>query len=411
MPREPNATLVSVALDPKAAGALYVQLFEQARDLILEGRLKPRQRLPSSRALARDLGVSRTTTLAAYEQLASEGYIEGRAGSGIYVASELPEDLLSARGPIVGLGPGAAQAPAAPTRPAAAPFDAGMPETRGFPFAEWSRQLGRSWRTPSADMLHLTDPAGHLPLRQAIADYLRDMRGLECAADQIFVTASAAQSIAIVARTLLGPGDRVLVEDPCYPAARRALVDAGADVVPVAVDADGFAPQSIPAQAQDARAAIVTPSRHYPLGMTMPLARRLDLLNWADRRRGWIVEDDYDSEYRYVGRPLSALMSLDRSGTVIYLGSFSKIMFRALRLGYVVAPMALVPDIRATLGDFGPTASALAQPALAGFMASGHLAAHIRRMRRLYADRQKALTRALETHLAGLLSAPSQNAG
>ena len=415
MPREPNATLVSVALDPGAGPALYVQLFEQARDLILAGRLKPRQRLPSTRALAQDLGVSRTTTLAAYEQLMSEGYIEGRAGSGIYVASELPEDLLSARGRASDPSTSPhltdpAPQPDIPLRTGMA-FDGGMPETRGFPFAEWSRQLGRSWRNPSQDMLHVVDPAGHLPLRQAIADYLEDMRGLACVPEQIFITASAAQSIALVARTLLGAGDKVLVEDPCYPAARRALVDAGADVAAVPVDADGFAPERIPGPALDARAAFVTPSRHYPLGMTMPLARRLDLLNWAERARGWIIEDDYDSEYRYVGRPLSALMSLDRSNRVIYLGSFSKIMFRSLRLGYVVAPAVLVPDIRATLDGFGPTASALAQPALAGFMASGHLAAHIRRMRRLYADRQQALTRALETTLAGFLTAPRQNAG
>jgi len=415
MPREPNATLVSVALDPDGGAALYVQLFQQARDLILSGRLKPRQRLPSTRALAKDLNVSRTTTLAAYEQLMSEGYIEGRTGSGIYVAAELPEDLLSARSE---MGAASAQSHKAVPDPrpdtaglGRAPFDGGMPETRGFPFAEWSRQLGRSWRSPTEDMLHLVDPAGHLPLRQAIAHYLKDMRGLDCAPDQIFMTASAAQSIGLVARTLLQAGDTVLVEDPCYPAARRALLDAGADVVAVPVDAQGFSPDAIPKAARGARAAIVTPSRHYPLGMTMPLARRLDLLSWADTARGWIIEDDYDSEYRYVGRPLSALMSLDRSDRVIYLGSFSKIMFRSLRLGYVVAPPALVPDIRATLADFGPTASALAQPALAGFMEAGHLAAHIRRMRRLYADRQQALTHELETTFAGLLTATRQNAG
>ena len=415
MPREPNATLVSVALDPDGGPALYVQLFEQARDLILSGRLKPRQRLPSTRALAKDLNVSRTTTLAAYEQLMSEGYIEGRTGSGIYVAAELPEDLLSARRETGAASPLPQETAPDPrlhtTGPGRAPFDGGMPETRGFPFAEWSRRLGRSWRTPSEDMLHLVDPAGHLPLRQAIAHYLKDMRGLDCAPDQIFMTASAAQSIGLVARTLLRAGDAVLVEDPCYPAVRRALIDAGADVVAVPVDAQGFAPEAIPKTARGARAVVVTPSRHYPLGMTMPLARRLDLLSWADTARGWIIEDDYDSEYRYVGRPLSALMSLDRSNRVIYLGSFSKIMFRSLRLGYVVAPRALVPEIRTTLADFGPTASALAQPALAGFMEAGHLAAHIRRMRRLYADRQQALTHELETTLAGLLTATRQNAG
>lgn len=408
MPADRIAAFVSVALDPDQDAPLYVQLFEQVRDLILAGRLTARQRLPSTRALAEDLNVSRTTTLAAYEQLMSEGYIEGRQGSGVYVAALLPEDLLLARTPRNSDPdvPSPGKTRVAPG-PAIVPFDPGAQDARLFPFAEWSRHLARTWRAPDADLLHHKDSFGHEPLRSAIAAHLRDMRGVDCQPSQVVITASAAESVAIVARTVTRAGDTVLIEDPGYPATRRALEGVGATVAPLLVDDQGFTLTRAPS----AVAAVITPSRQYPLGLTMPLTRRLELLKWAEEAGSWIIEDDYDSEYRYVGRPLSALMSLGQSGQVIYLGSFSKTMFKSLRLGFVIVPERLVGRIAETLAETGSNASAIAQPALAEFMASGQFAAHIRRMRRLYAERQAALLAALDEHLSGLLEAPRQSAG
>ncbi len=414
-----TATLVSVALDATQEPPLYVQLFEQVRDLILSGRLKPRQRLPSTRALAKDLNVSRTTTLAAYEQLMSEGYIEGREGSGAYVAPTLPEDLLLVRSPQKpgGAVPGFTTSPRAPDTAVPAErrtdraFSSSGHDARLFPFAEWSRLLAKSWRAPRPELLHLEHGFGYLPLRHAIAAHLRELRGVECTAEQVVITSSAAQSVSLLVRTLLGRSDTVFVEDPGYPTIYRALEGLGTNAVPSEVDDQGF---TIPDEARgntSASAAIITPSRQYPLGMTMPLTRRLEVLSWAEATDTWIIEDDYDSEYRYVGRPLSALMSLDRIGRVIYVGSFSKTMFKSLRLGFVIVPHALIGPVQATLRADGAGASAIAQPAMSEFISSGQFAAHIRRMRRIYSERQQALLSALDTGFDGLLDVPRQSAG
>ena len=415
MPTTPDATLVSVALDDAQAPPLYVQLFEQVRDQILSGRLKPQQRLPSTRALAKDLNVSRTTTLAAYEQLMSEGYIEGREGSGAYVAPTLPEDLLLVRAPGETVDAAAQTEPLADTpsveRSVQRPFDTSGQDIELFPFADWSRLLAKTWRTPRPELLHQCHVFGHLPLRGAIAAHLRELRGVECSAEQVVITSSATQSVSLLVRTLLGRGDQVFVEDPGYPTIARALEDLGVTMTPSAVDAQGF---TVPSQAlkPDApRAAIITPSRQYPLGMTMPLARRLEVLSWAEATGTWIIEDDYDSEYRYVGRPLSALMSLDQGGRVIYVGSFSKTMFKSLRLGFVILPGPLIGPAQKALAALGAGASAIAQPALAEFIGSGQFAAHIRKMRRLYSERQRALRDVLETRFAGLLEVPKQSGG
>ena len=414
-----TATLVSVALDAAQEPPLYVQLFEQVRDMILSGRLRPRQRLPSTRALARDLNVSRTTTLAAYEQLMSEGYIEGREGSGAYVASTLPEDLLLVRNPLKQNGdasPERSEAAPGATRPGeehrhVLPFSTSGHDARLFPFADWSRLLAKSWRAPRPELLQLEHGFGYLPLRHAIAAHLRELRGVECTADQVVITASAAQSVSLLVRTLLGRGDKVFVEDPGYRTIYSALDSLGCDAVPTAVDDQGFTIPSPGDGTAGAQVAIITPSRQYPLGMTMPLARRLEVLSWAEATGTWIIEDDYDSEYRYVGRPLSALMSLDQVGRVIYVGSFSKTMFKSLRLGFVILPHDLIEPAQTTLRAGGFGASAIAQPALAEFISSGQFAAHIRRMRRIYSERQQALLGELDDGFGGLLEVPRQSAG
>ncbi len=418
-----TATLVSVALDATQDPPLYVQLFEQVRDMILSGRLKPRQRLPSTRALAKDLNVSRTTTLAAYEQLMSEGYIEGREGSGAYVAAMLPEDMLLVRSPSkrteevppadipAASSAGMDDTGAALEHDAAQPFSSSGHDARLFPFADWSRLLAKSWRSPRPELLHLQHGFGYRPLRCAIAAHLRELRGVECTAEQVVITPSAAQSVSLLVRTLLDRGDQVFVEDPGYPTIYRALENLGADAVATAVDNQGFTVPAAIEHTKGARAAIITPSRQYPLGMTMPLARRIEVLSWAEATGTWIIEDDYDSEYRYVGRPLSALMSLDRVGRVIYVGSFSKTMFKSLRLGFVILPHDLIGAAHATLRSGSAGASAIAQPALGEFISSGQFAAHIRRMRRVYSERQQALLAALDAGLDGLLEVPRQSAG
>jgi GntR family transcriptional regulator/MocR family aminotransferase len=295
------------------------------------------------------------------------------------------------------------------------PFLPGVPALDAFPFDLWARLLAASWRgrapALAAAGYGAGDPNGYPPLRQAIAEYLRAARAVRADAAQVFVVSGAQQAIGLAAMLLLDEGAPALVEDPGYPGVRGALRAAGAALVPVPVDAEGMDIAAGERLAPDARLACVAPSHQYPLGVTMSLARRLALLDWAARHDGWVIEDDYDSEYRYAGRPLTALQGLDQSDRVIYVGSFSKTLFPALRLGYLVVPPALVEPLRkARLAIDGPPA-ALAQPALARFMAEGHFAAHLRRMRRLYAARQEALLAAVARHLGGLLDVQPAAAG
>jgi GntR family transcriptional regulator/MocR family aminotransferase len=290
-------------------------------------------------------------------------------------------------------------------------FHPGLPETGQFPFDLWARLLARAWRRPQAALLTARAPAGLPALRRAIAGHLSSMRGIDCTAEQVVVTSSAREAVALVARSLLEPGDEVWIEDPGYPAVRHALAAGGLMPRGLAVDAEGLSLEAGLAQAPAARMAVVTPSRQYPLGITMTLGRRLALLDWARTAGAWIVEDDYDSEYRYAGRPLAALQSLDEAGRTIYLGSFSKVMFHKLRLGYLVLPPGLAEPLLSVREDSGAEPSIAAQPALAAFIDGGQFAQHIRRMRRLYAERQEALLRAIARHAGDLLAAERQEGG
>ena len=424
------AALLPLALDRAAPLPLQRQLYDQVREAILAGRLAAAARLPSTRALARELGCSRNTVIGAYDQLFSEGYLEGETGSGTYVSNVLPDQMLglSSRKPPGGgaARPGQDGAKAAARlsrrgarlaglhrehRPGSGAFTPAFPETDGFPFDVWARLLTRAWRRPAPANLRHGDPAGYLPLRSAIADYLRTNRALNCTAAQVIITSGAQQCVSIVLSCLLDPGDRVWIEDPGYPGLTGPLIAAAAEAVPVPVDAEGLSLETALAESPGAGMAIVTPSHHYPLGVVMSLARRLALLDWAREAGSWILEDDYDSEYRFAGRPLSAMQGLDTAGRVIYIGSFSKVLFPSLRIGYLVAPEALAGPLiqaRAALDDHP---SILPQPALAAFLEEGHFAAHLRRMRRLYAARQEALIAAAERHLSGFLRLSPDEAG
>lgn len=416
-----RASLISLPLE-RSPGAppLHQQLYSQLRQAVLDGRLAADTRLPSSRLLAEEAGCSRNTVLSAYEQLIAEGYIVGRVGAGSYVSRVLPEDLQPnssrARGPAVApQDAGAEVAPELGTQaqailassgqqrptglPAFAPFSVGAPDGRHFPFDVWGRLAGRFWRAPDPLLLKQGDPAGLPELRQAIADYLGAVRSLTVSPEQIFITSGSQQALTWACRLLLDPGDGVWIEDPGYSGFRAPLLAAGAEPFPVSVDQDGLVLEEALAGPQ-ARLAVVAPARQFPTGATLSLARRLELLRWARAAGGWIVEDDYDSEYRYAGRPLAPMQSLSEGAErVLYIGSFSKVLFSGIRMGYLVVPPALAEPLcrlRRAVEDHPPLAM---QPVLASFMKEGHFAAHVRRMRLVYSKRQACLRALCAEHL------------
>jgi GntR family transcriptional regulator/MocR family aminotransferase len=421
-----TTTLAGLALDRASSAPLYSQLYERLRQAILAGQLAPGIQLPSSRALATELDLSRNTVITAFQQLFAEGYIEGKPGSGTYVASALPDDLLQVRSRLAPKAQPLKASTALSQRgvllegsalplfrgqgePCA--FRPGVPALDAFPFNIWSRLQAKHWRRPPSRLLGYGDPAGYRPLREAIAAYLGAARAVRCEAEQVIVISGSQQGLDLAARLLLDPGDAAWIEDPGYPGARGALLGAGAQVIPVPIDQEGLDVATGTAIRPEARLAYVSPSHQYPLGITMSLARRLALLEWARRASAWIVEDDYDSEYRYAGRPLAALQGLDTAQRVIYIGSFSKVLFPSLRLGYLVVPSTLVEafiKVRALTDRHSPT---LDQAVLAAFLAEGHFARHIRRMRALYEERQAMLLEAARRELAGLLTLRPAEAG
>ncbi|GEP57514.1 GntR family transcriptional regulator [Reyranella soli] len=371
--------------------------------------------MPSTRGLAQELGVSRITVALAYDQLASEGYMEARRGSGMYVCSTLPDDVLKVTKedrsrkrlrPFLASDEGVE--PRFEPR-AHRPFQVGALDPELFPHATWSRLLARAWRNPVPALTGAPDSFGWRPLRNAIARHLAEWRDIDCDSAQIVVTSGTADALDIIGRCVFARGDTVLVEDPGYAPMRFGLEKNGIGVLPVRVDDEGFDLDAVGPRLK-AKGAVLTPSRQFPLGATLTLTRRLKLLDWVARTGGYLIEDDFDSEYRYRGAPLPALMSLDRHERVIYLGSFSKILSPTLRIGFMVLPALFLDEVRAYLRLRGVAASLVAQPALAEFMLSGDLAVHIRRTRRLYAQRQEALVSSASV-LDGLLEIVPSTAG
>lgn len=391
-----DAALLAISLDRTTTEPLHIQLTEALRRLILSGHAPPGARLPASRQLAKDLSVSRQTALTALDQLVAEGYLETKQGAGCFVAKDLPHLVPPDPTPLP------RPDPPQPYRP----FHPGIPDMTLLPHRLWARHLDRAWRHPHPDLLSAPNPLGLPALRAAIAAHLKAWRGIDCDPGQVVITSGATETFELLARSLMTRGDRVLVEQPGFAPMRAALSGAGLSLVPMAVDEGG----AVLPETTAARAAIITPSRHYPLGHTMPLPRRLAFLTWATRNTAWIIEDDYDSEFRDTGTPLPALMSLG-AGQTIYVGSFSKLISPALRLAYMVLPPPLVAPVRRALAQTGPRASLVPQPALAEFMESGAFATHLRRMRRVYGDRQQVLLSALSRHLPDHLRADPDPSG
>lgn len=379
-----------IVLDPADTGPLYLQIAARLRAGVATGTLAAGSRLPSARTLASQLGIARGTVDAAYALLAGEGAIETRGSAGTVVS---PHMAALAKPPVQRAMRLGSKRAAAATSPV--PFRMGLPALDAFPCKLWSGLLARAARAVGTADLPLPDPAGLRALREAIAAYLGLSRGITCQPEQVIVTGGFQGALALVRAVLLRPGDAAWVEDPGYPPARRALELGGVSLVPVPVDRDGLRVHAGQVAAPRAKLALVTPTHQCPLGVALSLPRRLALLAWAAEAGAWVLEDDYDSEFRYTGHPLPALKSLDRGERVVFAGSFSKVMFPGLRLGYLVVPEPLTDAfLRASfLLDGGRPV--LEQHALAAFIAQGHFARHLRRMRALYADRRAALAAAL----------------
>ncbi|QXI28497.1 PLP-dependent aminotransferase family protein [Pseudomonas vanderleydeniana] len=429
-----------IQLDP--AKGLSHQLYQALRLRVLDGRLASGSRLPASRDLASALGISRNSVVRAYDQLYAEGFIEGRVGDGTYVA-QLPDKALPIRKLSTKVSTGFStslptelstkslentgissskvihnqaleriernamyEPPEGPPRA----FRVGVPAFDLFPFGVWAKLQAAFWRKPDLGQLCYGEPAGERQLRSLIAAYLRSSRGLSCSPEQIVITSGAQQGISLCAQLLVDPGAGVAVENPGYRAARLAFAVAGATVHGVAVDDEGLDCAAL-GRLPDCRLAYVTPAHQYPTGVIMSLARRLELLAWAERTGGWIVEDDYDGEYRYSGAPLAPLAALDRQGRVLYVGTFGKIAFPALRLGYLVLPPTLVDAFSQRRALDMRHSEVSTQAVMAEFMAAGHFQRHIRRMRRAALSRRNALLAHWPSGIRGCGSLPEAIAG
>ena len=415
--RASDATEPLVLLDAHSGAPLFRQLYDGLRHAIVAGRLRPGARLPASRTLGADLGLSRNTVDQAYDQLHAEGYLDRHPRRGTFVSRTPPDQVLQAVAPSSVVRPRLYAGPSASPRRMLSsrgraiadialpvgvntntlprPFRPGVPALDAFPIQLWARLSARHWRRASRRHLAYGHSAGYQPLREAIAQHVAAARGVRCTPEQVIIVGGSQQALALSTRLLLECGDAVWMEEPGYVGARAAFIASEANVIAVPVDDQGLDVEAGERLAPTARMAFVTPSHQHPLGIVMSVPRRMALLDWARRADAWILEDDYDSEIRYHGRPLPAMQGLDDDGRVIYLGTFSKTVFPALRLGYVIVPPSLVEAFSTARLIVDRHSSVVEQAVLADFIAEGHYARHVRRMRALYAERQEALLDAL----------------
>jgi GntR family transcriptional regulator / MocR family aminotransferase len=388
---------LKIEIDRDHSLPIYQQICERFKSAIAAGHLKPGDRVPALRGLATQLNTARGTVETAYDMLVDEGYLQMRGAAGTFVSASLPESLMKTAARKKSERSISSREPqrAADIGNDAKPLRPGLPALDAFPRKVWSRLVAH--RARSADLAALTypEPAGLHALRERIATYVGLSRGVECTPERVFVTNGYRASLELILRCLARPGDSAWFEEPGYLLARNFMIEAGMKLIPVPVDDDGIDVEQGKALDADARFAFVTPSHHSPLGMTLSLARRVTLLDWAKRAGSWIVEDDYDSEFRYAGRPLPALKSLDRDDRVIYCGTFSKVMFPGLRLSYVVAPERAIARFDQLTKSMNAGPPYLLQAAVADFMAQGHFARHLKRMLALYGERRESFALAL----------------
>ena len=417
-----SSTLALNLRGPSSGVLAYRWLYEQLRTAILDGRLRPGARLPATRDLAQAYKLSRTTIITAFEQLKSEGYVEGRTGSGTYVSKVLPEQLLQVGSVLqearlrhrrIALSAYARRLQPLRWRPSQ-PVRAFRPNQAAldlFPTTLWAQVAARRLRRVSARLLAGGETLGYRPLREAVAEYLNTSRGVKCNADQVLIVSGAQEGLDRTARLLLNPGDPAWMEEPGYPGAAAVLRAAGAKTCGVPVDAEGLDLERGLRRWPRPKLVYVTPAHQFPLGVTMSLRRRLALLEWARKAGVLIFEDDYDSEYRYSGRPVPALQGLDRAGVVIFGGSFSAVMFPAMRLGYLVVPPEMVDVFAAAQSISTHHPPLLGQAVLCDFISEGHFARHIRRMREVYAERLGVLLKSAGEKLDGLVEISNVEAG
>ncbi len=404
------------------------RIFEAIRDAIVGAVLPAGARLPSSRDLARDLNMSRNTVVSAIDQLLAEGYVEARIGSGTYVCANLPEHV-RVRAPRTSVRAPKQQVAAPAREPRALsrrgtrltavsgyaelevqPFAPGPLDYETLPFKHLNQLTKKYLSSARPDLLDCGEPGGYLPLRNAIARYVQVSRSVNVTPEQVLITSSTQQSLDLCARLLADHGDEVWLEDPCYWGAQRAMESAGLSVRPIAVDGNGIAPTLLDWQTRP-RIIYATPSNQYPSGAVMSLERRRKLLDFAAERQAWVLEDDYDSEFRYEGRPLPSLQGMDVGQRVLYLGTFSKVMYQGVRLAYVVVPDDLIARFRIGLYDLFRPGQLAMQAALAEFIDEGHFEANIRRMRVIYGERRALLRATLDKHLPGRVQLSHSNAG
>jgi GntR family transcriptional regulator/MocR family aminotransferase len=428
MRRVSAAVFPPIRLESGTTAPLYRQLYTWFRTAILSGLIRPGQRIPSTRTLAAELQISRIPVLSAYEQLLTEGYLETFVGAGTCVARSIVVDTPGRSARRVGTRSRQTAVESGPRRlskfglTVARPqkqswlsslgaFRVSLPALDHFPITVWSRLVARHCRRPLRGIMAYGDAMGYRPLRETIAAYLGAARSVRCDSSQILVTTGSQQGLQIAAQVLLDAEDRVCIEEPGYPGAQQVFLAAGADLVPIPVDQDGIDVAEIIRRVPDARAVYITPSHQYPMGAAMSATRRMLLLSWAARSGAWIIEDDYDSEYRFGSRPIASLQGMDSDARVIYVGSFSKVMFPALRLGYVVIPKDLVAAFSAARETADIFSSTLYQAALTEFISEGHFARHIRRMRVLYAERRMVLVTEIQTQMGEALEVMGTEAG
>ncbi len=417
---------LAIALESNTAIPLHQQLYEELRRAILMGRLLPRQRIPSTRSLSKSLGISRTTVTQSYEQLLCEGYLQTIGGSGTYVCAQLPDDLLHptpvestqkiTRPPIQLSKYGARLAEtdiSLITEPdAQISFRYGRPAFDYFPMQIWRQLLSRYCRANYDWLDYATDPLGYKPLRETIARYLSRSRAVHCDPAQVMITNGTQQALYLVVRLLIDPGDAIAMEDPGYLSARRIFLGQGAKLLPVNVDESGLVVKELVEYAtEQIKLVYVTPSHQFPTGAILSLPRRLELLAWAQQTGAMIIEDDYDSEYRYGDRPIPALQGLDRSDSVLYIGTFSKVLFPSLRIGYLVLPQSLVSLFTRAKWLSDRQLPLLEQQVLADFIEEGHLESHIRKMRSLYDRRRQVLVQALKDRFGEQATILGEKAG